>query len=898
MDGINFRFYLNFKNNAIGRLEIAEPIAFDGATFTIEQDSKRYGRDVAYGSEEVSMSFFSGVYNNGLTHQLENLLQYYIDYGFESEVEFIVNKNGVDFVVGLLDFKLAETDQITYFKTKVIQNTNQAIVKRREDVNVDVFSDKDLDDNAITPVATQRILLNAKPVPQLSKFKSNEILSNGVARYSVIKQFSLDPISVFNLNTGVNNCNVVEKYGIENTLGFMDNVFALNSIGFPNDGLNFTYIEAQEELTNVNVKITDLIASSYSFFNDPDDVLTGNGRVRLLVKYGYDTVDGTDMTTEVLYERNFTLADNPSVSMPNDYNLSIPAIKRGQRLYIYIECFQSVDNSVSPTAGGINSSFEIIVPFERMTVEISGISTAIDSVIDGVRHVDYKKQAFKSATGLNVIAPKYDVGGKFYDNFVFNGKLIRQFSDQAFYGTIKENVSQLVELNSDYQINKDNVYIGQYNDFYPNKEIGAFLTAPEQSFKSEFNDRYALNRLEYKYKSFEQDRDESNTIDAIHTSTQWLLPNKQVENNLKIEVDFGRDHFEIESARKQGIYTKDTTSLSNDDKVYIIDCVPLAPNTRKNFTAVLQYQYSDDDNTFKILSNGYFNWTLLGFNVGDTIKVNGIDYVVQAYESSIITLVYTSSSDDTGSEVFTIDYPLTNVGWQNRTNQEFNLIENIATGDNFSNLQYSIGRNLEHWYSYLKTACKFWQNGKIKNTYFKSNGEATTQFRSGRIIKENADILVADLGDAILSPYVYTTKLVADYNDVLSVLEKMETINADNSIGGFIRVMDNEFRMSKIYPTKFTYKWSTAELDITGEVKQESEYLEITSTTSGLIIIDEVGYDTDIIKPLSLRTEGDYIQILDAKGIALNNKIKFDKVRVNSNIFTNIVELSDELLTL
>jgi hypothetical protein len=544
------------------------------------------------------------------------------------------------------------------------------------------------------------------------------------------------------------------------------------------------------------------------------------------------------------------------------------------------------------------AGYEVYATMESMNVSITGTSTAINSVIEGVRHINYVKQVFKSATGLNVIAPKYDIGGQFYNNFVFNGKLIRQFTDQAFYGTIKENVSQLFELNSDYQINKDAVYIGQYNDFYTNNEIGAFLTAPEQSFKSAFNDRYSINKMEYKYKSFEQDKDESNTIDAIHTSTQWLLPNKQVENNLKIEVDFVRDPFEIESARRQGIFTKDTTSLSNDDKVYIIDVIELAPNTRNEFTALLQYTKSIEDETFKILSNGSFNWNLLGFEVGNTIIVNGNSYVVAIIENTVITLTDPTADGTTGTAVITVNYPLTNVSLVNRTNQEFNLIENIATGENFSNLQYSIGRNLQHWYSYLKTACKFRQLGKIKNTYFKSNGLAKTQFRSGAIITENADILVSNLGDAILSPYVYTTKLVADYNDVLNVLELMETINLDNSIGGFIRVMDNEFRMAKIYPTKLSYKWATAELDITGEVKQDSEYLEINSTLSGLIIIDEVGYDTDIIKPLSLRTEGDYIQILDKRGIALNNLIKFDKVRVNSNIFSNIVELSDELLTL
>lgn len=896
MDGINFRFYLNFKSDSVGRLEITEPIGFDGATFTIEQDSKRYGRDIAYGSEEVSMSFFSGIYDNGLTHQLENLLRYYSDYGFESEVEFIVNKDSIDFVVGLLDFKLAETDQITYFKTKVIQNTNQAIVKRREDVNVDVFSDKDLDDNAITPVATTKILLKAKPIYQFSKWKSNDLDAVGYSITNNRNEITEEPDTDIR---GANNCNITEKYGIENTLSFISNRWVLNSFGFPSDGLNFSYLEAQEDLSDVNIKIRDLVAYTSQQKNDffTNIVTSGSGYVKFVVKYGYDNGIGNDLTTIVLYQKDFGFVDDTPIEyLPNSYDLNIPLINRGMRLWIYLEPYSEAEfNQYQNTS---LAQYQVNTVMESMTVEIDGISTAIDSVIDGVRHIDYVKQVFKSATGLGVTAPKYDVGGQFYDNFVFNGKLIRQFSDQAFYGTIKENVSQLVELNSDYQVNKVGIYIGQYNDFYTNKEIGSFLTAPEQSFKSDFNERYTINRFEYKYKSFEQDRDESNTIDAIHTSTQWLTPNKQVENNLKIEVDFVRDPFEIESARRQGIYTKDTTSLSNDDKVYIINCIPLAPGTRNSFTAVLQYQKDSDLNTFKILSNGSFNWLLLGFEVGNTITVNGNDYVVSVIESSVVTLLDPSADGTTGSAVITVDYPLTNVGWINRTNQEFDLIENIQTGDNFSNLQYSIGRNLEHWYSYLKTACKFHLLGKIKNTYFKSNGEATTQFRGGRIIKENADILVADLGDAILSPYKYTTKLVADYNDVLSVLELMETINNDNSIGGFIRVMDNEFRMAKIYPNKLSYKWATAELDIIGEVKQDSEFLEITSTTSGLIIIDEVGYDTDIIKPLSLRTEGDYIQILDSRGIALNNLIKFDKVKVNSNIFTNIVELSDELLTL
>lgn len=896
-----YRFFLNFKNDSTGRVEISEPVKFDSANFVIEQDKKRYGRDVFYGNEEVSLEFYKGIYENGLAHEFERLIQYYYDFGFESEVEFIVQLDNVDFVVGILDFELAETDQIEYFKTKVIQNTKQAIVKRRDDINIDVFSNVDLDENPITPVTTQKILLKAKPFVQYSKFKEN----NTEALSTSLTGNRFNTISLNTTNWGASNINIVEKYGIEDTLSFIENRNVLNSFYFPISE-NFTLIEAKEDLTNVIINIKDLIAYTYQFKNDffSNIVTSGSGFSKLVLKYGYN-IDGSgsDLTEVVLYSKFFGFVDNTPIEyLPQNYSHTIPILRSGMRLYFYFYCDSEATFNQYGDSGSL-AKYEINAIIEKGNIEITATSTAVDSVIDGVRHIDYVKQVVKSATGLPVIAPKYDVGGLHYDNFVFNGKLIRQFTDQSFYGTIKENMDQLQELNSDYQINQDNIYIGQYNDFYTTNEIGAFLTAPDDSFKSQFNERYTLLGIDYKYKSFEQDRDEKNTIDAVHTSTQWLTSNKQTESILKIEVPFVRDPFEIESARRQGINTKDTTSLSNDDKVYILDVVPLPPNSRRNFTRVLQYQTIQADNTLKILSDGGFNWTLLGFGVGDVISVTlqtTRQYTVTEIESSLITLVPTSgtiTADVQDTQVITVDYPLTQVLFTNRINEGFTLIENIASGDNFSNLRYTIKRNMKYFYPYFKTACKYISSGKIRNTYFKSNKDATTQYLGGEIITEGADILVSELDNAILSPFKYNTTLVSDFQDVHETLVKMQTINPDNSIGGFIRMMDNNFRVMKIYPTKLDYSWATAELKCEGEELQESEFLQVNKV-GNLIYINEVGYAQDIIYPITLRTEGDYVQIMDKRGVGLHNKINFNKVQVNSNIFSNIVELSETLLTL
>lgn len=863
-----YRFFLNFKNDSTGRVEISEPVKFESSNFVIEQDKKRYGRDIFYGNEEVSLEFYKGIYENGLTHEFERLIQYYNDYGFESEVEFIVQLDNIDFVVGILDFELSETDQIEYFKTKVIQNTKQALVKRREDINVDVFSNVNLDDEPIAPITTQKILLKAKPVLQNSEWSKKEL--------GIVQQTG----NAFNCQISIPIANNLVRYKIENSYSPFDIFFKGLDVSFTQNN-RYRYanrlLTAVEDLSNLKVKINKLSVQGFTNF----------GTFSLNVSRAIFDSDG-DWVSNVSSE-NLVSASNSIGLVDQDYEFIIPSMSAGESLIISMTCFFSSSALLS-----FNMRF---LSFNVESVQISATSTAINSVISGVRHIDYIKQVVKSATGLPVNAPKYDIGGEHYNNFVFNGKLIRQFVDKPFYGTIKENMEQLQELNSDYQINKDNIYIGQYSDFYTNNEIGSFLTAPDDTFKSSFNDRYTLLGIDYKYKSFEQDRDEENTIDAVHTSTQWLTSNKQTESVLKIEVPFVRDPFEIESARRQGINTKDTTSLSNDDKVYIIDCVALAPNSRDSFTRVLRYEYSNANDTFKLASDGRFNWLTLGFNVGDTIKVDTIDYVVQNIEATILTLTYIGTLTETGEKPFTLDYPLTGVTLTNRTNQGFTLIENIESGDNFSNLRYTIKRNMKYFYPYFKTACKYIPNGRIKNTYFKSNGEATTQYLGGETIKENETILVSDLDNAILSPFKYDTTLVADFDNINEVLNKMQTINTDNSIGGFIRMMDNNFRVMKIYPTKLDYSWATAELKCEGEELQESEFLQVNKV-GNLIYINEVGYEQDIIYPITLRTEGDYVQIMDKRGVGLHNKINFNKVAVNSNIFSNIVELSETLLTL
>ena len=864
----NFTFYLNFKNDATGLIEITEPVKFDGASFTVEQDKSRYGRDISYGNEEVSLEFYDGIFDNGLTMGLFQLLDYYKTYGFESEVEFILKKNGVNFTIGLLDFQMAKTDLLTYFECKIIQENNRAIINRRKDINVDVFSDKDLDLNTITPLATENILLKAKPVLQVSEWKSI-----GSETFPID---STDPTEIWCL---FNFAQTNVSYGIENSLGWLSNKIYTATIS---DAEKFGLIYAQNKLNNI--KVTATIDMTYVV---TQGVFPDFGFMALYLCWG-DTFDpsNTSTTRHLLYNDTWGASVEKTVLLNETFEYTIDEINQGGKVWLFWAGIGYVDCNIDVT-------------HRNFIIKVDAVSTSIDSIIKGVRYVDLFKQNIKSISGLTLEAPKYDVAGEFYEQFAFNGKLIRQYVDKPFYVNFKDLTDGLQELNADYQINQNNVFIGQYNDFYNNVDLGGFLQAPDSEFNTNFNDRYSINAFNYSYKTFEQNKDESNTIDSIHTDAQFLLPNKLVENVKKVEVNYIRDPFSIEASRRQGINTKESTSLDNDDKIFLIDVFPLPSGSTNGFGLRLLMRINSGK--LEILNNTLngegtpFDWTLLGFVVGSNFDIiageNIGSYTVYSLEREKIVLTpsgFTPSFE--GDGFIKTEFPLNNVSYVNRTSQGFTEILNLSSGDNYSNLRYSIKRNMKYWSSYLKTASKYKPSGIIQNTFFKNNGLLSTKYGSETVATvEGGNINVTDLSDAILSPMVFKTKVVAEFETVKTLLDNLATQK------GFIRVVDTNNRVLKIHPTKLDYEWISNLLTIEGEQRNESDFVTIDTIGTELININEVGYDSIILKRNWFKIDGFFITLYDFNSVPLINPTRIEKVKVNGVSYTTAVNLADAI---
>jgi hypothetical protein len=845
-----FKFFLNFPTiPQVGRIEISEPFGFDGATHSVSQDDKRFGRDVVLGNEESELIFTRELFEkmntsqflpNGdvidyASHGFDYLLDIRKTDGWEGEVQFIIQRDGIDFTTGDIDYftSIFDYDSI---KVKIIQNTKREEVKRNEDVVVNAFSDKDINGDFIRPCDAFNILLKAKPIVQVSRYSLDKFYDN----------LTLNGLAYYGLG------NQILQSDIKDTLTFFP------AINFTN-GNDFVYIRADNELSNIKVEISefDLELLTVNF--------VGANGLSLEMKWGVDI--GTAQTH--VFQKKSTVG-----FFDTSFEFTIPYIPQSGKIWIYLLAetnFATVD-------------------FKTWKTKITGTTTAFDSVIKGVRLIDLIKYTAKSISGLDVIAPMYDVGGEHYNNFAFSGYMLGGLNDKPFNNTFKSLMNVLTELNADYQINPTNLEIYPYSGYYANTEIGAFSQEPDTDTTNEYNKRYFLKTVQYDYKKSSKGRETNteNTIDDIHGQTQWLFPTNKADNNFVVDIDHIRSAFLIEEQRRKATNVNDTNSLENDTNLFLMECVDLAPSTTRTIRGTFSQQW--DSPNLKILSTN-FNWSALGIGISSIITITreGNDYVYSIVDitPTVITLVGGGVGNQVSGTFFMeIMYTISGVQFTNRTNEGFTSIEGVENPTNYSNLSYSIGRNLRNFYQYLNTAGSYINGKEISNTKFENNGNLVSQrITDDFIVTDKANIPIN--ANRILNPIIHNITVLAPFDEATQLFEDIQNIK------GFIRCQTLEGKVIKGYPIKAEYLWKEGELDLRLEEKFEVDGIAITKV-GDVIFINETGY-LEKNGLFWFKINGIYVSLYDDKNILLANTERWTNVSINGVFYENIVDFSDAL---
>ena len=256
-----YRYYLQFENHLVREVEIFEPSGMDGATFSIEQKSNMFARDVFVFNEDIELEFTDSVFDisepyyniegkqiTHLGHSLDFIFDAVKTYGCEASVKFVIKENDVEFVAQSLDFENYQTDNKTYFKCKTIEDNKRSLHKIREDIKLDIYSSTDLDGNEITPLIPTKILLQSKPTVSSSEWNSKDTVNTTL--------YSNPDIGTRTENYYYNNAQNIVKSGIQDTLTFFDSVQDINEFNNGN-AEDYRYLFAKNTLQNVKFKLSN-----------------------------------------------------------------------------------------------------------------------------------------------------------------------------------------------------------------------------------------------------------------------------------------------------------------------------------------------------------------------------------------------------------------------------------------------------------------------------------------------------------------------------------------------------------------------------------------------------------------------------------------------------------------
>jgi len=858
------KFYFIFSDEPNTKYWIDEPEGYSEVDFVLEQKENRMGRDESLNGGENRFKFTD--YRN---HYLDKLLFYYHSRGFESEIILGIVTLLANVYESELHFVDVETDELTYLSCRTISKNSQQLIKSRRETKVDMFSSVDIDGNYIEPLAPSNMLQQTKPTIQISEWEqtvdySQNLLASGS---DVEVRYQVNPVQ-----------NLV-KSGIQDTYTFFTDTESKRREPFLDS--SFKLFQADSNLINVKISVKSL---NLKFTTDVDN--NGNGYVNFKLKVfkGSTFLDAEEYSLLSTFN-----TENQFYSFMGDLSdLNIGTVYRNESVWIFFEV--NTVQSTNVVIGG-TPRFEVFTDIYKGTKIIaSAESLSYNSIIPTFRLIDVMRQVLRSISGNPALSQRYDFAGELYDNVLFNGNLMRGETEKPFYVSLDDIEKSIWgENKGDTEIQEDgSVFVGIEKDFYTDIECGFFDNVQFEDMAKNTNPKYALNEFKFKYSKYQSLKEETqpNSESTIHGESIWTFFNKRATNKLEANVEWVRDAILIDAQQRLSTKISDNTATQDDDTIFCVDVLTTENDQKFTETTKLQHTYSDP--TLTLRSNGEVNFLTLGIKPLTTViieepNINAGTYTVQSVLQTELVLVggvgLNPINDGLKITRYTYEIKKETIPLTNRTDEAFTAISNLISPDKYSNLRYSIKRNiLNYWNSTLATANLFWKENPLRSTYYKNNGKCSTTY-AGLTVVENEPFVPTD---PILSPYIYNDLTFAnvDFDDYIILRDR---IKKDR---GYIRAINKNMRVIKVYPQKVTYVNAEKKLVISGEEKFEKAYLTI-SNEGGIILVND---ETRLMR-LDYSIENNEVSLFDKERFRLYNPVFWDKVSVNGANAENIEEL-------
>lgn len=867
----NETFWLIFPDKPTTKRYIDEPINFGDADFQLNRKEAGMGLDASISGGELKFRFT--VYRN---HFLDEILYWYHKDGFEADVKFgFTDEIGTEFK-GEIDFYTADTNDFNRFDCSVILESEKLLFKRRAETKVDLFSNTTIDGEFIEPLRPIPMLLKSKPIEQVSEWSSQPFSDR------LFAQGTDSGATVF---YAFNPCANIISGGIEDTFTFFQLIERFPQAGSP-ESPTFAVVLAQSSLRNVKVD-TSL---NLDFTTDVDNGGDGYVELKLELRWGTDYASANRTVMLSAFKQ-----EHDAFSFNGNLMYTIDSVNKGDTVWMN---FTAKVRQSSDTPIG-DPRFECFLNIHSMNTKITSESTTYNSTPLTFRLIDVMRQVVKSISGLDISAPRYDNTGEFYDTVLTNGKLLGGNATDPFYISWEDIEKSIKgEHNTDSELAIDGrVFVGIERDFYTGDECGFFDNTQFSGLAKKANPVFSLNEFKLKYSKYQslKENTEPNSASTIHGETIFTFVNKKVENSKEMSIEWVRDTILLDTQQRLSTKVGEDTSTQDDDTIFAIDTIE--NNSDMFFTESAKLNHIFVSPNLSLKSNGEINFLVLGMKVNTSFQIQSPDqnagnYTIISVGNSELLLSRVSGntpSDATNgirSTKFTYEIKKESIPIINRTNEGFDFVLNLSTPDKYSNLRFSLQRNIRnYWNSFLATVNLYHADKTLKNTYYKNNGKCETKY-AGLQLTEKEDWIPTE---PIMTPIMYEQVIFAnvDFSDYLLLQDQLRQRR------GFIRTIDNNNRVLKLYPTKMSYQIKNRELEISGNEKFERAYMTITKQ-SGIITIND---ETKPRKLIYTVEEGNKIVLYDLERQRLYNGVYWDRISVNG-AFAETLEILKSWLDL
>ncbi len=869
-----YKHYLNFLDlPLIGKIEISEPFKFDGSTHEIKREKGRHSRDIIIANQDIELEFYrehfepieveqvlpDGTIFKYVSHGFDYLVNEINTKGWEMRVEYTINYNGTDFTTGEIDgltYKVFDD----YLSIKISQNTLSAYIKKNDSVKIDAFSDKSLTGLPIEPCATHSIFLKAKPITQVSEWH------NVKTTPFVVQGGYFEP-------EFINPMQNLLKSEIDGTLTWFDYFASGTSASEDVRNIGKSVFVKSNILTNVKIEINLNLNLKYI-------TNTSNDPIQVLLKVFKSKNNPNDWLANVNDPISHQFTRLMTVGFEEHINeeilVEIPEVSIEENIYVFF-----IYQTTSSGNAFIENNF-----FDSY-FKITATSTALSTIVKGVRLYDLlRHQANSYDTTLNDLGV-FNNTSEYWNNFCFNGRMLGNLANQAFNNEFKTLYNSVCDESfADYQIDNTGITIDFIDNYYKDEEIAVFTELPANDSNYTANSDYSINifNLKFKKSSSERTNNDAGTVDDVHTELQLKMPSKKADAVLNIELDHIRSAYLIEEQRKKGNENEGKTKvLENDENLFLLDCVPLPSDTYNEFTQFLRYRILEYNAILEVLSNTTFLWTNLGMEVGQIINISfdgGLTffelnlYYMDSFLIRLSFINYQPTSDGNGELSLTFKYILQGVEYINRTNQDFTNIEGVTNPDNYSNLKYSLKRILNKWSKVINTAGQFLIGKEANVTEIKINNELVTQ-----ITGENSEVIdfapITITEDRLLNGRVYEVKVFCDFDKATELFQETRDLK------GYVRAVRNNNSVIRGFIKNARYTWRSNELMLTLEEKQDNLITEINS-----------------LNVHSFNVVNNFVNLYDINDLPLITAKEFKYFSINGIIYNNEEEFSINLLNL